>query len=111
MKHLLIIALATLLLSSCGGVYTITSGRQDGCTLSFVDEKAYNIEVTIDGEPTTMKTVAQRVWRKNRKIKKTERNSIKLTTGKHSIRVVRNGDVIIEKDLFLSTGEHKIIEL
>lgn len=110
MKRIILFSFIALLLSSCG-IYTHTSGIESKSALSFVDDKAYQIEVTIDGKTTTMTTVPERAWRKNRKIKRTAKNSVDLETGRHSLCVKLNGVVLIEKELFLSAGEHKIIEL
>lgn len=46
-----------------------------------------------------------------RNIKKTDINTITIPVGQHDLIVVQNGVVVYSKKIFVSAGEHKIIEL
>jgi hypothetical protein len=55
--------------------------------------------------------VKQKAYKSGRNIKQTALNTIKIGQGQHEVKVVMNGTDVFSKKLFLSTGEHKIIEL
>ena len=69
------------------------------------------IMVSIDNENYTIYTVKSKSWRRNRDIKTTAQNTLFLIPGQHNIVVVMNGKEIYSKKIFISTQEHKIIEL
>lgn len=115
MKHLSIIITVILLsglLSSCGvGSYTISSGKADVAGICFIAPKKYSISIEIDGKQYNMVTVKNKKYHKNRNIKKTALNTIKVSPGKHSVKVWHNGDEIYSKLVFVSSSETKVIEL
>ena len=53
----------------------------------------------------------QKAYKSGRDIRQTALNTIKIGTGQHEVKVVINGTEVFSKKLFLSAGEHKIIEL
>jgi uncharacterized protein YxeA len=112
MKKLVIIAAFTILLTRCGvGNYSVQSGVEDAAFISFTDDVKQDITVTVDGQTYVLKTVKQKAYKSGRNIKQTALNTIKTTPGQHEIKVVHNGNEVFGKKLFLSTGEHKILEL
>lgn len=112
MKKLMIIAAFTMLLTGCGvGNYSIQSGVEDAAFLSFTDDVKQDITVTIDERTYVLKTVKQKAYKSGRNIKQTALNTIRTVPGQHEVKVVMNGTDIFSKNVFLSTGEHKIIEL
>ena len=52
-----------------------------------------------------------KAYKSNRNIKEVTSNAIGLSTGKHFIEVVAGGEKLYSKWIFVSAGEHKIIEL
>jgi hypothetical protein len=55
--------------------------------------------------------VKQKAYKSGRNIKQTALNTIKIGPGQHEVKVAINGADVFSKKIFLSTGEHKIIEL
>lgn len=112
MKKLMIIAAFTMLLTGCGvGNYSVQSGIEDASFISFTDDVKQDITVTVDDQTYVLKTVKQKAYKSGRNIKQTALNTIKTTPGQHEVKVVLNGNEVFGKKLFLSTGEHKILEL
>ena len=112
MKKIMIIAAFTMLLTGCGvGNYSIQSGVEDAAFISFTDDAKQDITVTVDDKTYVLQTVKQKAYKSGRKIKQTALNTIKIVPGQHEVKVVLNGGDVFSKKLFLSTGEHKIIEL
>ena len=112
MKKLMIIVAFTMLLTGCGvGSYSIQSGLEDAAFISFTDDVKQDITVTVDNQTYVLKTVKQKAYKSGRNIKQTSLNTIKIVPGQHEVKVVINGADVLSKKLFLSTGEHKIIEL
>jgi hypothetical protein len=112
MKKLMIIAAFTMLLTGCGvGNYSIQSGVEDAALISFTDDIKQDITVTIDDQTYLLKTVKQKAYKSGRNIKQTALNTIKTGPGQHEVKVIMNGTDVFNKKIFLSTGEHKIIEL
>ena len=112
MKKLMIIAAFTMLLTGCGvGNYSVQSGAEDAAYISFTDNVKQDVTVTVDNQTYTVKTVKQKTYKSGRNIKQTALNTIKIVPGQHDVKVVINGTDVFSKKLYLSTGEHKIIEL
>ena len=108
----MIIAAFTMLLTGCGvGNYSIQSGVEDAAFISFTDDIKQDISVTIDDQTYLLKTVKQKAYKSGRNIKQTALNTIKTGPGQHEVKVIMNGTDVFNKKIFLSTGEHKIIEL
>ena len=112
MKKLMILAAFTALLTGCGvGNYSVQSGVEDTAFISFTDDVKQDITVCVDDRTYSIKTVKQNAYKSGRNIKQTANNTIRTTPGKHEVKVVINGTETFGKTLFISTGEHKIIEL
>ena len=112
MKKLMIIAAFTMLLTGCGvGNYSVQSGVEDAAYISFTDDVKQDIAVTVDDQSYLLKTVKQKAYKSGRNIRKTALNTIRITPGQHEVKVLLNGNDVFDKKLFISTGEHKIIEL
>lgn len=112
MKKLMVIAVFSVLLTGCGvGNYSIQSGVDDAAFISFTDDAKQDITVTVDDQTYLLKTVKQKAYKSGRNIKQTALNTIKTGPGQHEVKVVMNGSDVFSKKIFLSTGEHKIIEL
>ena len=112
MKKSMIIAAFAMLLTGCGvGNYSVQSGVEDAAFISFTDDVKQEITVTVDNQTYMLKTVKQKAYKSGRNIKKTSLNTIKTKQGQHEVKVVLDGNEVFDKKLFLSTGEHKILEL
>ena len=112
MKKLMIIAAFTMMMTRCGvGTYSVQSGVEDAAFISFTDDTRQDITVTVDDQTYVLKTVQQKAYKSGRNIKQTALNTIKLAPGQHDVKVDLNGTEVFSKKLFISTGEHKIIEL
>ncbi len=104
--------LTTAFFTACGvGNYTVTSGIEDKAAVCFSAPSAYNIDVTIDGERFSTSTVKDIAHKTRRDIKKTAKNVIVTTPGRHKVEVTRDGQTLYSKEVMLSTGDTKIIEL
>ncbi len=98
--------------NSCGvGNYTVTSGVEDKAAICFSAPSAYDINVSIDGQVFTTSTVKDIAHKTRREIKSTAKHAIQTTPGKHKVEVTRDGMTIFSKEVMLSTGDTKIIEL
>ena len=112
MKKIIIAIIGALMLTSCGvGSYSVSSGKADEGMISFVSESRTPITVTIDNDSYNACTVKTKAWRKDRNIKKTAQNTIFLTPGQHNVIVTMNGKEVCNKKVFISSQEHKVIEL
>ncbi|MGI5847361.1 MAG: hypothetical protein ACOX5T_04980 [Candidatus Cryptobacteroides sp.] len=115
MKKVILILSAVIfmtLLSGCGvGSYSVASGREDVAKLSFTATEKYAVEVVVDEQAFLVETVRQKAYKPGMRIKQTALNSLKLTPGSHHVVVKRGDSVLFEKNLFLSTGESKVIPL
>jgi hypothetical protein len=112
MRKILIIALLSVFMASCGvGSYSITTGLADKSEISFVADKKLDITVTIDGQQYEVKTVKLKDYRKDRSIKKTAENTIVLNPGTYYVAVSLDGNEIYTQKIFVSAGENKVIEL
>ena len=112
MRTFLLTAVAALLLTGCGvGNYSVQSGSEDASFISFTDDMAQDITVTVDNHTYVVKTVKQKAYKSGRNIKQTALNTIRTTPGQHEVKVILNETPVFVKKIFLSTGEHKIIEL
>jgi hypothetical protein len=112
MKKSIIIAAFTMLLTGCGvGNYSVQSGVEDAAFLSFTDEEKQDITVTVDNQTYELQTVKQKAYKSGRNIKETALNTIKIGPGQHEVKVTLDGADVFDKKIFVSTGEHKIIEL
>jgi len=112
MKKIFIALISALMLSACGvGSYSVSSGKADNGMISFVSGSETPIVVTIDKDSYNVSTIKTKAWHKNRNIKKTIQNTISLTPGQHDVVVTMNGKEVCRKKVFISTQEHKIIEL
>ena len=109
---IMILGITLLSLNSCGGVYSIASGKADVAEISFVDEDVYGISVIVDDNSYQLKTVKDKAYRRDRKIRKTVENTISLAPGQHQIIVTNEEGIrIYEYKIFISANEHKIIKL
>ena len=113
MKKYIILAFASLLLSSCGvGTYSLSSGKADKAEISFVDQSAYNITLKIDHSSTyNISTIKEKAYKSGRNFKATVSNTVDIPVGKHFVEVFVGGKSVYAKWVFVSAGEHKIVEL
>lgn len=112
MKKLIVIAVFAILLTGCGvGTYSIQSGVEDAAYISFTDDIMQDITVIVDGQSFVVKTIKQKAYKSGRNIKQTVLNTIRTVPGQHDVKVMIDGYEVFVKKLFLSTGEHKILEL
>lgn len=114
MKKILIAITAAVLLclTSCGGVYSVSGGKADAAEISFVANNTTDIIVTIDQNDYQLQTVKEKVYRRDKNIKKTANNSITLSPGQHKVIVTnKQGMKIYEHTVFISANQHKVIRL
>ena len=112
MKKIIIALIGAFMLTGCGvGSYSVSSGKADEGMISFVSELNTPITVTIDNETHEVSTVKAKAWHKDRNIKKTAQNTIYVTPGQHTVVVTMDGKEVCNKKVFISTQEHKVIEL
>lgn len=110
MKNILCAFLVAFCCIACGGTYSVATGVDDTAQLSFSAASSYDVTVQIDGETYQMSTVKKSAIQ-GRKMNATAKNTITIGTGKHQIKVSHKGQEIYSKEIFVSTGQHKIIEL
>ena len=112
MNKLILIAIFSLFLTGCGvGVYSIQSGYSDVAHVVFTDDTIGEIVVNVDDKTYSVSTVKHKVYKSGRDIKHTAENSIKLTPGQHNVSVFIDGSEVYNRNVFLSAGETKVIEL
>jgi len=112
MKKILFAAISLLILVGCGvGSYSVSSGKADESMLSFTSVKKLPIIVVVDDQIFNLTSVQTKAYKKDRKIKETDKNTIILKPGTHTVKVLSDEKELYSKTLFISTGEHKIIEL
>ena len=110
MKKYLLMILAAVVMAACGGTYSVASGKDDSAMLSLTADGSFDVEVKIDGTVHNMITVKQTAY-KQRKMKATAKNTITIGTGQHHVVVSKDGKTVYDKQIFVSTGQHKVIEL
>ncbi len=103
------VSVIVLLFAGCKAHYPVSqqSGKEDMAYLLFVSEsnKSYKINVLLDRSLSfDAKTV---------RAKDADRNgtAYAVGTGRHKIKVLKDGNVIYEKEIFISTQETKKITL
>lgn len=107
-----IVAAISITLYGCGvGVYSVNSGMADESAVCFVAAKRYDINVNIDGVSYDTKTIKQKPHKARRDIKRTANRQLKVTPGRHSVKVTKDGHSIYSKEIYVSANEIKIIEL
>ena len=112
MKKLMVIIACAMLFVGCGvGTYSVQYGVEDVSFISFTDDVKQDITVTVDDRIYILKTVKQKAYKSGRNIKQTALNTIRTTPGQHEVKVMLGGKEVYAQKLFLSTGEHKILEL
>jgi len=113
-KKALYIIIALCILSGCGvGSKSISSGKADECFISFTtkQKKAPVLSVDIDGKVYELSAVYEKAYKKDRDIKKTSENTLRLVPGTHKVTVTSEGEVIYSKTLVISVQEHRVVEL
>ena len=113
MKKIIFAIVSLVLLSSCGvGTYSLSSGKADTALLSFVDASSYNIDVEVDDSNLyKIATIKEKAYKSGRNIKNTTLNAVTLTPGKDQVKVIVADKLVYSKYIFVSAGEHKVIEL
>lgn len=109
MKKILILIFSVAALSSCDVTRTTVSGIENQAFLIFMapftQDYADGVEVTVDKSTNFKAKVHKNISR--------VRNLLKygISTGKHEIKVVKDGNILYTKVLFLSPGQTKKIIL
>ena len=109
---LLILAIAVLFLASCGGIKTSTIGLENESFLEFIgtpSDYRNGVDVKIDDD-ISFKADVNKVGRRNvAKVKGGK--AYVISTGTHIITVFYNNNVVLKKQIFVSTQETKKIIL
>jgi uncharacterized lipoprotein YehR (DUF1307 family) len=112
MKKFIFIAVLSVFLTGCGvGTYSVQSGVEDAAYVTFTAAEKQEITVNVDGKTYNVNTVKQKAYKKDRDIKHTSMNTIKLAPGQHNVSVSLDGNEVYNHKVFLSTGETRIVEL
>lgn len=112
MKKFILPFISAIILSGCGvGSYSLSSGKADNAEISFSSLEKTHILVTVDETEYKIETVKAKAYKSGRNIKKTALNTINVDPGQHTVKVFANGNEIFNKKLFISTSEHRIVEL
>jgi hypothetical protein len=107
MKNLFI-AISLILLTSCGGIKTSSSGLERESFLEFIGNPGNysdGVEVSVDNKPTFKAEVF------NDKATRIKGKVYAITPGQHIVSVTYKNNVIYKKRIFLSTQETKKILL
>ncbi len=112
MKRIILLLITAIAVYGCGvGTYSVSSGKEDVASLSFTAAVTTPLVVVVDDTEYSVNAVKQKAYKADRKIKATAYNTITITPGKHNVRVLSNGQEVYNKTLFISTSEHRIIDL
>lgn len=112
MKKALVVSLFTLLLCSCGvGTYSISGGKESVGFVCVSGEKRQDVTVVVDDRTYEVQSVKTKAHKSGRDIKKTARNSIRVPSGTHSVKVFLEGRMILDKTVIVASGETKLLEL
>ncbi len=112
MKRIILLLITAIAVYGCGvGTYSVSSGKEDVASLSFTATATTPLVVVVDDTEYSVNAVKQKAYKADRKIKATAYNTITITPGKHNVRVLSNGQEVYNKTLFISTSEHRIIDL
>jgi len=107
MKNLFI-ALSLIILTSCGGIKTSSSGLEKESYLEFIGnphQYAGGVEVSVDNKSTFIAEVF------NNKMNRIKGKVYAISTGQHEVSVTYKNNVILKKQIFISTQETKKIVL
>ncbi|MDR3653448.1 MAG: hypothetical protein P4L34_10845 [Paludibacter sp.] len=107
MKNLFI-AISLILLTSCGGIKTSSSGLEKESFLEFIGSPSNysgGVDVSVDNKTTFNAEVY------NDKASRVKGKVYAISTGQHVISVTYKNRVIFNKQIFLSTQETKKILL
>ncbi len=108
MKNVFIIAFSLILMVSCGGIKTSSSGQEQEAYLEFIgnpDNYSGGVDVSVDNKTAFTAEVF------NSKPARLKGKVYTISTGKHKVSVSYKNSVIYNKDLFISTQETKKILL
>ena len=112
MKKVFIAILPACLVTSCGvGLYSVASGMADTGSISFISSESLPVTVIVDGREYNVMSVKTKAYKSGRNIKQTAKNLIKVSSGRHDVKVLSGKEVIYSRQIFISATEHKIIEL
>lgn len=112
MKKIFLAAVCSMLLTACGvGTYSVVSGKDGGALISVSDIESVPVTIVVDGTQYSVNTVKTSRFKKDRKIKETSANTIKITAGQHDVSVLKGGQEVYSKKIFVSDSEHRVIEL
>jgi hypothetical protein len=104
----LFIAISLIILTSCGGIKTSSSGLEKESYLEFIGNPHQyygGVDVSVDDKTTFNAEVF------NAKTNRVKGKVYAISTGKHEITVTYKNNVIFKKQIFISTQETKKIVL
>lgn len=104
--------IGTLVLAACSvGSHSVSSGMADEGYVWFVSETEKAITVDIDGTTYQTQTIKEKEWQKRRDIKATTQGMITVVPGKHTVKVLVDGQEVYVRTLYISASESKKVKL
>jgi len=107
MKNLFIV-ISLIVLTSCGGIKTSSSGLENESFLEFISNSGNysdGVEVSVDNQPTFKAEVF------NDKTTRVKGKVYAISTGQHIVSVTHKNNLIVKKRIYLSIQETKKIVL
>ena len=92
------------------GTHTVVSGIEEA-KICFTSDKAFAVDVSIDGKSYRTNTVKGDEYKAKRDIRNTARQALSVTPGKHDVTVTGDGKELYKQKIFISTGETKMIKI
>lgn len=102
------LTIGLFLLTSCGGIKTMSNGLENESFLEFLgnpDTYKGGVNVTIDDKTTFIAEVFKD------KTRRTKGKVYAISTGTHNLSVAYNGKILVKKQIFISSQESKKILL
>ncbi len=103
---------AAFFLTSCQiGSYSVASGVEDTAGIVVTSGSNRDIKIVVDGTSYDCRTVKDKGWKKDRKIRKTYKKALQVSSGQHEIEIIDNGVSVKKEKVILSSGEMRVINI
>ncbi len=111
MKYILSLIIALVAASCSVGIHSTSGGKDDVAHIVFTADKQYDINVQIDNKTYSLKTVKQEQFKAKKNLKKTTENTLSIPTGQHKVVVYVDNTEVYNKQVLVSAGQTKEINL